>query len=466
MTNAGNGTFASPVATNVSGAAKYVNNTQLADLDGDGDLDLMANVSGDGALYYLWNNGSGSFTTITRDYVANAGIDIKLADSNADGTKDLFLFGNKVLTLLGRGAGKFDSQKFLLTSLSGTPNPVSVAVGNLDGAGVLDVALANEGSNSVSVFSLDANGNYSVPTNYTVGAKPSFLRAADVTGDGKIDLVNLNYQGGTINVLKNGGSGAFTVLSPITVVGFSRWFDLKDVNEDGALDIVMLGGTSGCVYPGTGTGAFGTCASFLISNGSAMSAMALGDMNKDGHLDVVTGGPGGSNLNVWLGTGDNKFPTHSAYPNISSAATAIALGDLDNDDALDVVMVNKPNTSGSASTLFVFSGDGQGGLGTAKSYIVPGTIEQVQIADLNQDKLSDVVLSASNTNSLIVMLGAGDGTLSTSPTRFFSFPAGHKPTDFSLADLNNDGWLDVATPGYDSASGGVLFGGPPVCPTK
>lgn len=38
--------------------------------------------------------------------------------------------------------------------------------------------------------------------------------------------------------------------------------------------------------------------------------------------------------------------------------------------------------------------------------------------------------------------------------------------DLALADLNNDGWLDVATPGYDSGSAGVLFGGPPVCPAK
>jgi len=64
------------------------------------------------------------------------------------------------------------------------------------------------------------------------------------------------------------------------------------------------------------------------------------------------------------------------------------------------------------------------------------------------------------------MLGAGDGTLGTNATSFFSYPAGEKPKGMAVADLNSDGWLDVAVPGYDSASGGVLIGGPPACPTK
>jgi hypothetical protein len=463
LLNSGNGTLSVPTtAINVSGGATYINNVQLTDLEGDGDLDLLVNVSGDGALYYLWNNGTGAFLTTTRDYVANAGISIEVADSNGDGIKDLFLFGNKFLTLLGRGGGKFESQKYLLSM---SANPVSVAVGNFDGAGVMDVALANEGANSDGVFLLDANGNYSVPTTYTVGKKPSFVRAADVTGDGKTDLINLNYQDGTINVLKNGGSGTFTVLTPFTVLGFKQWFDLQDVNEDGTLDIVMLEGTWACMSPGTGTGAFGTCSSFTVSNGSAMNAMALGDLNHDGHLDVVAGGPGGSTLNAWLGTGDGKFPTHSAYPTIGSAATSLALGDMNGDRNLDVVVVSRP-TTGSSSGMSVYLGDGAGGLAFGTSYRISGLLEQVQIADMNRDGIADVLLVASDTNSLIVMLGVGDGTLSTRATNFFSFPAGESPRDLAVADLNHDGWLDVAVPGYDSASGGVLFGGPPVCPTK
>ncbi len=435
----------------------YVNNVQLMDLDGDGDLDLLVNVSGNGELYYLWNNGSGSFSTTTLDYVANAGVDVHVGDSNGDGIKDLFLFGDKFLTLLGRGGGKFDSQKVLLVA---AVNPVSIAVGNFDGVGVMDVALANEASNSDSVFLLDANANYTVPTAYTVGNKPSFIRAGDVTGDGKTDLVNLNYTDNTINVLRNGGSGNFTVLTAFSALINKTWFDLKDVNEDGTLDIVMLNLTSGCMYPGTGTGAFGTCSSFAVSNGPTMTVMALGDVNNDGHLDVVAAGE--TSLYVWLGKGDGTFPTRSLLANTTFTPNSLAFGDLNGDGSLDLVITEHMNAS-TSSTVYVWLGDGTGGLIAGTSYSISGVIEQAQVADMNRDGIPDVLLAVSDTNSLIVMLGIGDGTLATN---YFSYPAGQHPTDLAIADLNNDGWLDVAVNGYASASGGVLFGGPLVCPTK
>jgi hypothetical protein len=455
MTNAGNGLLSSPSALNVSGSTNYVNNVQFTDLEGDGDLDLLVNVSGDGALYYLWNSGNGQFLTTSRDYVANAGKDIRVGDSNGDGVKDLFLFGDKFLTLLGRGSGKFESQKYLLSSAA--TNPVSIAVGNFDGTGVMDVALANEATKSDSVFLLGADAVYSVPAGYTVGTKPSFIRAADVTGDNKTDLVTLN-QDGTINVLRNSGTGTFTVLSGVTVLSNRSWFDLKDVNEDGALDVIMLGGTSACAYRGTGTGAFGACTSFTVSNGSAMEAMVLGDVNHDGHLDVVA--HGNASFYVWLGKGDGTFPKVDFYTSGSSGTSAMALGDLNNDDKLDLV-VSSSLSAGSYATLSVWLGNGDGSFTHGTNQSLSGVLSRVQIVDMNRDGKSDVVTVSSENNSLIVLLGNGDGSLDP---KYFSFPAGEKPTDLAIADLNGDGWLDVATPGYDSGSAGVLFGGTPVCP--
>jgi hypothetical protein len=250
----------------------------------------------------------------------------------------------------------------------------------------------------------------------------------------------------------------------MNVIGFKNWFDLQDVDEDGALDIVMLGSTTGCVFPGTGTGAFGACSSFTASTGSGREQMAIGDVNGDDHLDFVTAG--NTYVEVRLGDGDGAIAESTTFS--SSAApvdlSRIKLGDLNHDGILDLMLLASNSTSFSSTSVRVWQGVGDGTFTVSPDNRVTlplGWSQAAELADINRDGHLDVLVASGGSNALVLVPGTGDGGLSPD---LFTYPAGENPLDLAVFDLNGDGWLDAATPGFDSGSAGVLFGGEPICP--
>ena len=71
-------------------------------------------------------------------------------------------------------------------------NPFSVAVGDFNGDGKQDLAVANDGSDNVSILLGDGAGNFSAPTNFAVGDGPVSVAVGDFNGDGKQDLAVAN----------------------------------------------------------------------------------------------------------------------------------------------------------------------------------------------------------------------------------------------------------------------------------
>ena len=97
----------------------------------------------------------------------------------------------------------------------GTGNsPASVAVGDFNGDGLADIAVANSADNTISVLLAKPDGSYHAAVAYAAGATPSGVTAADLNGDGKLDLVVANKGDSTISVLLGNGDGTFKVKSP------------------------------------------------------------------------------------------------------------------------------------------------------------------------------------------------------------------------------------------------------------
>ena len=221
------------------------------DLDGDGDRDLAtANVSG-GNVTVLRNNGHANFAEPASspedagsfpDYIASADIDGDLdADlivSNQE-SDDLTILRNK-----GNG-------NFVEPATSPEPAgdvPVSVAPADLDGDGDVDLAIANaiesNAPDDVTILLNRGTGNFvAAPTSpENAGNKPVSIVAANLDGDGDVDLAVANQQGNNITVFRNNGSANFTEApgSPETAGSFPQDIIAARLDGDAATDLAVV----------------------------------------------------------------------------------------------------------------------------------------------------------------------------------------------------------------------------------
>jgi hypothetical protein len=194
-------------------------------------------------------------------------------------------------------------------------------------------------------------------------------------------------------------------------------------------------------------------ASLSIANPTAVSSLnglsAIADFNGDGIPDVATST--GSTVNVLLGVGDGTFVSKST---INATAYVMIAGDFNQDGIQDLAIAD---TTAGTVTIFIGKGDGTftglpsfsaGSSGAAGGQFVTG--------DFNADGFLDLVLMDSNSSSLTVLFGKGDGTFTVAPS---SLNINAQPSAIVVADFNGDGIPDIATAnGFDITLGGYPTG--------
>jgi hypothetical protein len=204
-----------------------------------------------------------------------------------------------VSILLGNGDGTFGAaQKFPVGSY-----PQSVAVGDFNGDGKLDLAVANTGprpftDSSVSVLLGNGDGSFQAAQKFPVGSYPQSVAVGDFNGDGRLDLAVAS--GNVVSVLLGKGDGTFQAAQNFPAGSSPSSVAVGDVNGDGVPDLVVTSGTqlsdfitaSGTVRVllGKGDGTFRAFPAGHVSYvpGDFVNSVAVGDFNGDGWLDVVT----------------------------------------------------------------------------------------------------------------------------------------------------------------------------------
>ncbi len=165
-------------------------------MNGDGKLDLVV-ADGIGAtVSVLMNSGMGTFGAKV-DYVVADGVptgfaprSVALGDVNGDGRPDIAVANydsNTLSVLVNSGTGTFAPKVDYATE-----SPSSVAVGDMDGDGKVDLVVANQGSATASVLVNSGTGTFATPVYYPTGRGPLAGAVGDVDGDGKLDLVVSN----------------------------------------------------------------------------------------------------------------------------------------------------------------------------------------------------------------------------------------------------------------------------------
>ena len=292
------------------------------------------------------------------------------------------------------------------------------------------------------------------------GPSPRFIAIADVNHDHNPDLIVANAgsdkaDDGTISVFLGDGRGAFHAApgSPFPAGHLPNDIAVADMNNDGNPDLVVANHQSPYlrIFLGDGTGRF------RLAPGSPIDVhsyphphgVVVADFNSDGKLDAATDSWGNNQIELLLGDGTGRlltpgvfFPTgHRPYERLRTA-------DFNHDGHPDIVTTNLDD-----NTVSILLGDGTGGLHNAADSPFPAGAKPWQLAidDLNNDGNADLVIipyqrdvTRPADNAVTVLLGDGHGAFHAMPGTPLSLGDCRGPNSVAAGDLSGHGAQAIA----------------------
>jgi dienelactone hydrolase len=318
----------------------------VGDFNYDGKLDLaVAANNGSTNLSVLLGNGDGTFQAAVNYAAGSEPLSVAVGDFNGDGKLDLVVANNArlggmptVSVLLGNGDGTFQPA----VNYGAGSNPYSVAVGDFNRDGKLDLAVAdsaiNGGTSGVSVLLGNGDGTFQAAQTYDTGTGSFAVSVAvgDFNDDGKLDLAVANNGMNNVSVLLGNGDGTFQAAVNYSTGSGPYSVAVDDFNRDGKLDLAVANqSNSVSVLLGNGDGTFQPALNY--GAGQNPDSLAVADLNGDGKLDLAVGNLGSDSVSVLLGNGDGTFRAAVDYP-AGSAPTSVAVGDFNGDGRLDMAI--------------------------------------------------------------------------------------------------------------------------------
>jgi hypothetical protein len=385
--------------------------------------------------------------------------DVRFGDLNGDGLLDLVVGNEGVsVSMVFGDAGK----SFRVTSERAGLAPTRVAVADWNGDSALDFAAANFASHNVSIHAGRGDGTFRAPRFHRVAPEPTDILAADLDGDSDPDLVTLSAPApfevteskpGTLFVLINEGASGFIAGERLVVPPCGWYLTSGDLDSDGDLDLALTGGAvegaaKGFVLiPGRGNGTFDAPVELPLPDRSL--ALAAGDFDQDGATDLAAAVAPAGILILEQESGPALVvgQTHEA-----PFATALEAGDLDGDGRLDLI----------ASDIYTDAvhvlGQGEGGVFLEPRRFFVSRPNATRAGDVDGDGLLDLACAhgagppvPEHYVSILYNRGGRD----FAPA---AFQVKREPAHLLATDLDGDLRMDVVTASRASRWLSMLYG--------
>jgi hypothetical protein len=441
--NNGSGVFGAPQQYNQHTNGNFL---MAADLDSDGDKDLVALYSTNDTIGVLKNNGQGVFQSDSLYHITDYPRFACATDLDGDGDLDMAtvnIDSDNLSILLNRGNGRFSFARNLTVGTQ----PWSVDSGDLDGDGDQDLVVANAASADISVLKNNGNATFLSAINYDVGRNLRIVRVLDLDGDNIKEVAVVGKYDNRVFYYQNNGTGVLSFWKEFNIGDGPRNIEFSDFNSDGLTDCAVGLYDIGFISVLTSDSNRDLEDGWRLMQSTYPTAIYSASFNQDNRTDLLAlEATSPDSVAVISSVADSDYSISFGAMVFGNASSA-AIGDFTGDGNTDFAVASwyTPN-----DTIIFWAGNGNGGFLRVAALRVPSNVSYIATADFNLDSRPDLAVMSSNNWKLTLLSNEGNFNFDTlCQITAPAFPS------METADIDVDGYPDVII--ADSAQSRILI---------